>query len=100
MPSNPLTQLTEGLPQDQIRKFAWLGDAQLALFVRVKIIELKGQIDTQSFIAATSNEFLSSLGPPTRIEAQIGILRDRQGEAAAIAFIEQEIWPKALKKIK
>ena len=99
MPVNPLTELTEGLPIERVRGYAWVGDAMLALFMRAKILEKCGQIDTQRFVSVTSNQFLSSFGSPTRVEAQIGILREREGEAAAMSYSEREIWPRAQKQL-
>ncbi|MGB0371605.1 MAG: hypothetical protein ACPGN3_09650 [Opitutales bacterium] len=99
MSENPLVSLTYSLSEEDLRLKAWLGDAVLGLFVRKKIATLQGKINTPAFIEATSNQFLSSLGSPTRVEAQIGIIYSRDGIDAAESFLESEIWPRAEKRI-
>ena len=86
MAENPTVALTKGLTEEDLRLNAWLGDAVLGLFVRRKIAENQGKIDTPAFIEATSNQFLSSMGSPTRVEAQIGVIYSKEGHAAAEAF--------------
>ena len=39
------------------------------------------------------------MGSPTRVEAQIGVIYSKEGHAAAEAFLETEIWPRALRQI-
>lgn len=99
MAENPIVSLTYALSEEELRLQAWLGDAVLGLFMRRKIAEASGKIDTAAFIEATSNQFLSSLGSPTRVEAQIGVIYSKEGISAAEAFIEAEIWPKASRRI-
>ena len=99
MSENPIVSLTYALSEEDLRLKAWLGDAVLGLFMRRKIAEVRGRIDTPAFIEATSNQFLSSFGAPTRVEAQIGILYQRDGIEAAEQFLETEIWPRVERRV-
>ncbi len=72
---------------------AWTGDAVLALFARQHVLRSLGRINTEAFLRLTSNEFLSGLGRPTRVEAEIGLVYEREGLAAAFAYIEARILP-------
>lgn len=72
---------------------AWTGDAVLALFAREHVLRRIGKIDTPAFLDLTCNAFLSGLGRPTRIEAEIGLVYESEGLAAAYAYIEARILP-------
>ena len=54
------------------REEAWLGDAALSLVVREWILAREGRLEAGLFAELTSNRFLSRLGPPTAVEADIG----------------------------
>ena len=41
----------------------------------------------------TANSFLQSLGRPTRVEAEFGLVYQQQGLAAAFAYIEARLLP-------
>lgn len=99
MSENPVVSLTHGLSEDVLRLHAWLGDAVLGLYMRRRIAEKKGKIDTPAFIEVTSNQFLSSFGAPTKVEAQIGIIYQRDGLEAVESFLDAEIWPRAERRI-
>ena len=75
------------------QELAWTGDAVLALFAREHVLKRLGCIDTAAFLDLTKNAFLSSLGPPTRVEAEIGLVYKRDGLAAAFAYIEARLLP-------
>jgi dsRNA-specific ribonuclease len=72
---------------------AWLGDAVLALYVREKILREDGLLDGEKYTRMTSNQFLSALGEPSSVEAEIGTVYQGQGLAAAFAFIETRLIP-------
>ncbi len=72
---------------------AWLGDAVLALYVREKILREDGLLDGEKYTRMTSNQFLSALGEPSAVEAEIGTVYQEQGLAAAFAFIETRLIP-------
>jgi hypothetical protein len=72
---------------------AWLGDAVLALWAREHILREFGRLDSEIFLRLTSNSFLQSFGPPTRVEAEFGLVYQRQGLAAAFAYIEARLLP-------
>jgi hypothetical protein len=82
-------------PTDPVaeQQLAWTGDAVLALFARQHVLARLGRIDTPAFLELTSNGFLSCLGRPTRIEAEIGLVYEREGLAAAFAYIEARLLP-------
>lgn len=75
------------------RELAWLGDAVLGLFAREHVLRRIGKIDTQAFLDLTSNAFLSGIGRPTRVEAEIGLVYQRDGLAAAFAYVEARVVP-------
>ena len=72
---------------------AWIGDAVLALWARLHILNAAGVVDGPKFLRMTSNQFLGALGEPTAIEAQIGRVYRQRGEAAAFQWIEEQIAP-------
>jgi len=78
----------------QEREEAWIGDAVLALFARRWILDHAGHMDHGMFAALTSNQFLSTFGRPTAVEARIGRSYQEGGLAAAFALIETEVLPK------
>lgn len=81
---------------DEVRTKAWIGDAVLGLFAREWIVR---QADVavadraEVFKAMTSNGFLSALGNPTAMEAEIGVVYEENGLEAAFAFIEEKFMP-------
>ncbi len=87
------TQVTvngmEALPVED----AWIGDAVLALYARLKILREEGQVDGEKSKRLTSNQFLAAFGEPTRVEAQIGRAYAKDGLAAAFGWIEQNLVP-------
>jgi hypothetical protein len=72
---------------------AWIGDAVLALYARLKILREDGRVDGEKCQRLTSNRFLGTLGEPTRVEAQIGRVYGRDGLRAAFLWIEQNLLP-------
>jgi len=50
-------------------------------------------MDGEWFTRLTSNDFLSSFGNPTRVEASIGKLYLESGLEAAFAWMEAELIP-------
>ena len=72
---------------------AWIGDAVLCLFVRGWILKRYGRVSSEHFENLTSNAFLSTIGNPTRVEAEIGIIYEREGYEAAAQYIEKTILP-------
>ena len=82
------------------REEAWIGDAVLGLFARRWILEHTGRMDAEMFAGLTSNQFLSTIGNPTRMESRIGKRYQTDGLEAAFALIEQELLPKFLAQQK
>lgn len=83
------------------RDKAWVGDAVLALYARQWILKQK-DIHTKDraeiFIQMTSNQFLASLGEPTAMEAEIGVIYEEGGLHRAFSHIEAKLLPIFLKQ--
>ncbi|MEQ1886755.1 MAG: hypothetical protein ABL967_16960 [Bryobacteraceae bacterium] len=79
--------------REQILKEAWTGDAVLSLYVRAKILREDGVIDGPKAARMTSNQFLSALGEPSEVEAELGRVYDRNGLDAAFVWIESRLLP-------
>jgi hypothetical protein len=79
--------------EDVLREQAWIGDAVLALYVRLKILGEDGRLDGAKAIRMTSNGFLAAVGEPTAIEAQIGRAYSAGGLDEAFRHIEQRLLP-------
>ena len=72
---------------------AWIGDAVLSLYVRSAILRDGCGVDGERSARMTSNQFLSALGEPTHVEAQIGRVYQRDGLAAAFGWINDNLMP-------
>ena len=79
--------------REQILKDAWIGDAVLSLYVRMKILREDGAIDGLKAERMTSNHFLSALGEPSEVEAELGRTYERSGLDAAFVWIESRLLP-------
>lgn len=77
----------------QILEQAWIGDAVLCLYCRERILKESGALDGDKFIRMTSNQFLSTFGEPSEVEAEIGRVYKREGLTAAFAWIEAKLMP-------
>lgn len=77
----------------ETRNAAWIGDAVLSLYVREWLLREHGAMDGERLTAFTSNHFLSTFGNPTEVEAEIGVVYEKEGLAAAFAAIEQRLLP-------
>jgi hypothetical protein len=83
-------------PVSKERQEAWIGDAVLGLFARRWILQNAGRMDSEMLTAMTSNQFLSTISNPTRLESRIGRRYREEGLAEAFALIEAELLPKFL----
>jgi dsRNA-specific ribonuclease len=72
---------------------AWIGDAVLSLYARVRILRGDGAQDQEKFIRMTSNQFLAVVGEPSEVEAEIGRVYEREGLEAAFGWIEAQLMP-------
>lgn len=72
---------------------AWIGDAVLSLYARLKILREDGRVDGEKCKRLTSNQFLGSLGEPTKVEAEVGRVYARDGLEAAFQWIDQHLLP-------
>ena len=72
---------------------AWIGDAVLALYARLKILREDGRVDGEKCKRLRSNQFLGTLGEPTKVEADVGRVYARDGLEAAFHWIEQHLLP-------
>lgn len=89
------------MSQEEKKTKAWIGDAVLALFARewiLKQTDIPVKERAQVFIQMTSNQFLASLGEPTAMEAEIGVVYENEGLSAAFSFIEGKFLPLFIKR--
>lgn len=84
---------TQSVLIDQLRQDAWVGDAVLELYVRSHILKTYGKVDAEMKTRFTCNQFLNCVGNPTKVEADIGIIYQREGLEAAFAWIRQNLEP-------
>ena len=77
----------------ELEKEAWLGDAVLALYVRSMILREDEKVDGPKCVRMTSNQFLNTLGEPTKVEAEIGRVYQKHGLEAAFEWIEAALLP-------
>lgn len=76
-----------------LKSEAWIGDAVLSLYVRLKILREDGALDGPKSVRMTSNQFLGTIGEPTKVEAEIGRVFARDGLEAAFRLIEERVMP-------
>ncbi|MEO0055263.1 MAG: hypothetical protein RLZZ50_1210 [Verrucomicrobiota bacterium] len=91
--THPLSPVQPPVEPALEQQLAWTGDAVLALWAREYILRTLGRLDTETFLRLTANSFLQSLGRPTRVEAEFGLVYQREGLAAAFAYIEARLLP-------
>jgi hypothetical protein len=72
---------------------AWIGDAVLTLYARLKILRDDGTVDGEKCKRLTSNQFLGNFGEPTKTEAEIGRIYQREGLDAAFHWVERNLLP-------
>lgn len=82
----------------RLRENAWIGDAVLELYVRSLIMRQEGRIDAEKKTRFTCNQFLSCHGNPTAVEAEIGVIYQRDGLDAAFDWIRETLEPLFLKQ--
>ncbi|HWF46667.1 MAG TPA: hypothetical protein VG168_06660 [Bryobacteraceae bacterium] len=88
-----MSEVSAPSPQDQIVNEAWVGDAVLTLYARLKILREDGRLGGEKSVRMTSNRFLSGIGEPTSVEAEVGRVYQREGLQAAFAWIEAHLIP-------
>jgi hypothetical protein len=91
--STPIAVVNPPADPSAEQALAWTGDAVLALWAREYILRTLGHLDTRTFLNLTANSFLQSLGRPTRVEAEFGLVYQQQGLSAAFAYIEARLLP-------
>lgn len=79
--------------REQVLKEAWLGDAVLCLYARQRILREDGQVSAEKCTRMTSNRFLSALGEPSEVEAELGRVYQTGGLESAYAWIEAKLMP-------
>jgi hypothetical protein len=83
---------------EALRKEAWIGDAVLELYARRLVLAQTGERDVARKVRLVRNAFLSHLGQPTRVEAEIGRRFNQEGLDAAFAWIAEHLHPLFLKQ--
>ncbi len=82
----------------RLRENAWIGDAVLELYARSHILHKHGRVDAEMKMRFTCNQFLSCHGNPTAVEAEIGVIYQREGLEAAFAWIRDTLEPLFVKQ--
>jgi hypothetical protein len=80
----------------ELKDLAWIGDAVLALYARQWLLQQPDHplfTRQERFIRFTANDFLQSIGEPTRVEAGIGQIYQSDGLDAAFKHIEETLQP-------
>ncbi len=75
------------------QELAWVGDAVLGLWARERVLRERGGIDTTAFRQLTANEYLQGIARPTRVEAEIGLVYQRDGLATAFDYMNARLLP-------
>lgn len=91
------------MTETELRDLAWIGDAVLALYTRQWLLEADPDprhSRQDRFVFFTSNQFLSTIGEPTRVEAHIGQLFQQEGLPAAFAYIRESLQPAFLRQLR
>lgn len=84
------------MDEQETKTKAWVGDAVLALWSREWILrqtDIAVADRAAAFKAMTSNQFLSAIGQPTQVEADIGIVYEREGLLAAFEYMDERLLP-------
>jgi dsRNA-specific ribonuclease len=79
--------------RQKVLEEAWIGDAVLSLYARRLILNEKGAVSSVELERMTSNQFLSGLGEPSSVEAEIGRAYQDGGIEAAFRWIESNLMP-------
>ncbi len=79
--------------RQQILKDAWVG-TPCCVYARHNILIKTGVVDDATCARMTSNRFLTAIGEPSEVEAQIGRVFQATGLAAAFSWIEQNLVPR------
>lgn len=79
--------------RDTLKAQAWIGDAVLALYARLRILREDGEVNGPKAARMSSNQFLSALGDPTEVEAEIGRAYAAFGLEGAFRFIDLKLMP-------
>ncbi|MDT7944829.1 hypothetical protein [Synechococcus sp. R5-13] len=101
-----VAQLDEGSRRDK----AWLGDAVLSLFARQWLLGPPQDWQVPSppscdlnraelFTWLTSNQFLSAFRDPTQVEAEIGLIYEKEGLQAAFEYIRAHLLPLFVRQV-
>jgi len=77
----------------KVRGEAWIGDTVLDLYARAYILRECGEMDGEMLARMTCNQFLSTLGNPTVVEAEIGAIYQDKGLEAGFSWIEENLLP-------
>lgn len=85
--------MDKGTRIDRTQSEAWIGDAVLLLYARLRILRDDGAVDGEKCIRMTSNQFLAAFGEPTAVEARLGRAYESGGLDDAFEWIENNLIP-------
>lgn len=94
--SMPLPRNNTVMDQRELKDLAWIGDAVLALYARQWLLEQPEHplfSRQELFMRFTKNAFLQTLGEPTRVEAEIGMVYRDHGLKVAFEHIQNQLHP-------
>ena len=79
--------------RQKILEEAWIGDAVLSLYARRHILAERGEVNSEQLERMTSNRFLTAIGEPSSVEAEIGRAFETGGIETAFRWIEENLLP-------
>lgn len=77
----------------ELREEAWIGDAILLLYARLRVLREHGRINAEALKLLTSNCFIGTFASATENEAAIGRRFTEGGLDAAMAWIHENLEP-------
>ncbi len=83
---------------EKLRQDSWIGDAVLELYVRSWVLRHHGAMNAEMKTRFTCNQFLNCFGNPTKVEADIGVVYQREGLESAFAWIREHLEPLFVKQ--
>ncbi len=82
---------------------AWIGDSILGLYLRQLLLDNKIEEKAERgelYAWFSSNQFLSTFGRPTEVEARIGRIFQEEGLGAAFEYLTATILPVMQKQLE
>ena len=81
------------MSSERLQAEAWVGDAVLCLFGRLRILRRQGRVDGPQYQRMASNQFLSAFGDPTAVEAELPVIATKLLAGRTIVHVYAEDAP-------